>query len=255
VHINEEGGVKGIGPVLPRLGRPYRRDEDAGAEAGARQVQVRRSLRRRAPRRGEVPRQGAHLLVPLAESPLGPENQRPELWRLYNTRNPSGRESIRVFPLSNWTELDIWQYIRLREDRHRAALLRRRAPGGERDGTLIMVDDDRMPLIPAKTPRMKMVRFRTLGCYPLTGASRAPPPRSTRHHPGNASDHHIGTPGPRDRPRPVRLDGKEKAGGLLLMRTRSDLIATDIAAYLEKQEKSPCCASSPAAASTTASRR
>jgi 3'-phosphoadenosine 5'-phosphosulfate sulfotransferase (PAPS reductase)/FAD synthetase len=82
-----------------------------------------------------------------------------------------------------------------------------------------MVDDDRMPLNPAKPPEMKMVRFRTLGCYPLTGAIESTADTLPRDHPGDASDHHVGAPGPRDRPRPVRLHGKEEAGGLLLMRT------------------------------------
>jgi sulfate adenylyltransferase subunit 2 len=97
-----------------------------------------------------------------------PKNQRPELWNIYNARKNKG-ESIRVFPLSNWTELDIWQYIH-REDRDRAALLRRRTPHVWRDGQIIMVDDERMPLKPGETPEMRKVRFRTLGCYPLTGA-------------------------------------------------------------------------------------
>ena len=98
-----------------------------------------------------------------------PKNQRPELWRLYNARKHKG-ESIRVFPLSNWTELDIWQYIYLQNvpivPLYYAAL----RPVVERDGTLIMVDDERMPLKPGEEPQMRQVRFRTLGCYPLTGA-------------------------------------------------------------------------------------
>lgn len=101
-----------------------------------------------------------------------PKNQRPELWSIYNTRKRPG-ESIRVFPLSNWTELDIWQYV-LSEDIPIPALyLAKERPVVERDGTLIMVDDDRMPLAEGEVPRMDMVRFRTLGCYPLTGAIRS----------------------------------------------------------------------------------
>ncbi len=98
-----------------------------------------------------------------------PKNQRPELWNLYNPRVRKG-ESIRVFPLSNWTELDIWLYI-LREEIPVVPLyLAARRPIVEREGALIMVDDDRLPLAEGETPEMRMVRFRTLGCYPLTGA-------------------------------------------------------------------------------------
>ena len=98
-----------------------------------------------------------------------PKNQRPELWNLYNGKVNKG-ESIRVFPLSNWTELDIWQYIYLEGIDIVPLYLAAERPVVERDGTLIMVDDDRMPLEPGETPQMKRVRFRTLGCYPLTGA-------------------------------------------------------------------------------------
>jgi sulfate adenylyltransferase subunit 2 len=98
-----------------------------------------------------------------------PKSQRPELWNLYNGKVNKG-ESIRVFPLSNWTELDIWQYIYLENIDIVPLYLAAERPVVERDGTLIMVDDDRMPLEPGETPEMKMVRFRTLGCYPLTGA-------------------------------------------------------------------------------------
>ncbi len=98
-----------------------------------------------------------------------PKNQRPELWNLYNARVRKG-ESIRVFPLSNWTELDIWQYIRREEIPIVPLYFAAQRPVVERDGGLIMVDDDRMELLPGESPVMKSVRFRTLGCYPLTAA-------------------------------------------------------------------------------------
>ena len=98
-----------------------------------------------------------------------PKNQRPELWNLYNARVDKG-ESIRVFPMSNWTELDVWQYIHLENIPVVPLYFAAERPVVERDGTLIMVDDDRMPLEPGETPTPTMVRFRTLGCYPLTGA-------------------------------------------------------------------------------------
>jgi len=98
-----------------------------------------------------------------------PKQQRPELWRLYNVRRNKG-ESIRVFPLSNWTELDVWLYIHREQLPIVPLYLSAVRPVVERDGTLIMVDDDRMPLRPGEEPMMKSVRFRTLGCYPLTGA-------------------------------------------------------------------------------------
>jgi len=98
-----------------------------------------------------------------------PKNQRPELWSLYNAKKHKG-ESIRVFPISNWTELDIWQYIYLENIPIVPLYFSSPRPVVNRDGTLIMVDDDRMPLAPGEVPMMKSVRFRTLGCYPLTGA-------------------------------------------------------------------------------------
>ncbi|OOE42554.1 sulfate adenylyltransferase subunit CysD [Salinivibrio kushneri] len=98
-----------------------------------------------------------------------PKNQRPELWNIYNGKVKKG-ESIRVFPLSNWTELDIWQYIYLENIEIPGLYLSKPRPVVERDGTLIMVDDERMPLEDGEVPEQKMVRFRTLGCYPLTGA-------------------------------------------------------------------------------------
>jgi sulfate adenylyltransferase subunit 2 len=98
-----------------------------------------------------------------------PKNQRPELWNIYNGRVDKG-ESIRVFPLSNWTELDIWQYIHLESIPIVPLYFAAKRPVVERDGALIMVDDDRMPIDPNDKVEEKMVRFRTLGCYPLTGA-------------------------------------------------------------------------------------
>ena len=98
-----------------------------------------------------------------------PKNQRPELWNIYNGKVNKG-ESIRVFPLSNWTELDIWQYIYLENIDIPSLYLAKERPVVDRDGMLIMVDDERMPLKEGEVPEMKMVRFRTLGCYPLTGA-------------------------------------------------------------------------------------
>ena len=98
-----------------------------------------------------------------------PKNQRPELWKLYNTRK-SKSESIRVFPLSNWTELDIWQYIHLEGIDIVPLYFSAPRPTVERNGLLLMVDDERFPLAPGETPVMRSVRFRTLGCYPLTGA-------------------------------------------------------------------------------------
>jgi len=101
-----------------------------------------------------------------------PKNQRPELWNLYNGKIRKG-ESIRAFPLSNWTELDVWQYIWLEEIPIVSLYFAAPRPVVERDGALIMVDDERFPLEPGEVPRIETVRFRTLGCYPFTGAVRS----------------------------------------------------------------------------------
>ena len=98
-----------------------------------------------------------------------PKNQRPELWNIFNTRVRKG-ESLRAFPLSNWTELDVWEYIQQEEIPVVPLYFAKERPIVERDGMLVMVDDDRLPLLPAEKPVMRSVRFRTLGCYPLTGA-------------------------------------------------------------------------------------
>jgi sulfate adenylyltransferase subunit 2 len=101
-----------------------------------------------------------------------PKNQRPELWNLYNGKLTKG-ETIRAFPLSNWTELDIWLYIYLEKIQIVPLYFAAERPVVERNGTLIMVDDERIPLNPGEKPRLEMVRFRTLGCYPLTGALKS----------------------------------------------------------------------------------
>lgn len=107
--------------------------------------------------------------VRTAQHAWDPKNQRPELWKLYNTKINKGQE-IRVFPISNWTELDVWQYIHLENIPIVPLYFAAERPVVRRAGTLIMVDDDRMRLEPGETPEMKKVRFRTLGCYPLSGA-------------------------------------------------------------------------------------
>ncbi len=169
VHINEEGRKAGIGPfthgskkhtdVMKTESLKQALDKygfDA-AFGGARRDEE----KSRAKERVYSFRDRNHR--------WDPKNQRPELWNIYNSTVDKG-ESIRVFPLSNWTELDVWQYIYLEDIPIVPLYYAKERPVVERDGTLIMVDDDRMPLNPGEKPQMKMVRFRTLGCYPLTGA-------------------------------------------------------------------------------------
>lgn len=168
-YINPEGLARGIGPTSHGATvhtdvmktQALRQALDAGkfdaAIGGARRDEE----KSRAKERIFSFRNAAHR--------WDPKNQRAELWNLYNTRIHKG-ESVRVFPISNWTELDVWLYI-LRENIPVPSLyLAAPRPVVERDGALIMVDDGRLPLLPGETPMMKMVRFRTLGCYPLTGA-------------------------------------------------------------------------------------
>src|SRR5437762_2238106 len=169
VHVNKEGRKKGINPIthgskvhtdimktegLKQALTKYKFDAAFG---GARRDEE----KSRAKERVFSFRDQHHR--------WDPKNQRPELWNLYNTKVHKG-ESIRVFPLSNWTELDIWQYIYLENVPIVPLYFAAVRPVVERDGTLIMVDDERMPLKPNEQPMMKKVRFRTLGCYPLTGA-------------------------------------------------------------------------------------
>nr|WP_296991316.1 sulfate adenylyltransferase subunit CysD [Thalassospira sp. UBA1131] len=169
VHINQDGVERGIGPFthgsslhtdvmktesLKQALNKYKFDAAFG---GARRDEE----KARAKERVFSFRTETHR--------WDPKNQRPELWDIYNARINKG-ESIRAFPISNWTELDIWQYIYLEQIPIVPLYYSAKRPVVERDGMLIMVDDDRMPLNPGETPDMKSVRFRTLGCYPLTGA-------------------------------------------------------------------------------------
>jgi sulfate adenylyltransferase subunit 2 len=173
VHINQEGLRQGIGPfthgsavhtdVMKTLGLKQALDQygfDA-AFGGARRDEE----KSRAKERIFSFRTSSHR--------WDPKNQRPELWRLFNGRVHKG-ESIRVFPLSNWTELDIWQYIMAEDIPVVPLYFAKERPVVERDGALIMVDDDRMKLHAGEKAELRLVRFRTLGCYPLTGAIESP---------------------------------------------------------------------------------
>jgi len=169
VHINEEGVKAGINPfshgsavhtdVMKTVALKQALDKfgfDA-AFGGARRDEEKSRAKERV------------FSIRSAQHRWDPKQQRPELWRLYNARMRKG-ESIRVFPLSNWTELDVWQYIYAENIPIVPLYYAKERPVVMRDGQLIMVDDDRMPLEPGETPQMRRVRFRTLGCYPLTGA-------------------------------------------------------------------------------------
>ena len=172
VHVNEEGLKRGISPVgsgsvlhtqvmkTEGLRQALDKWKFDAAFGGARRDEE----KSRAKERIFSHRSASHG--------WDPRNQRPELWRLFNTRIKSG-ESMRVFPLSNWTELDVWEYIRAESIPVVPLYFAKERPIVERSGTLIMVDDDRLPLAPGEKPRMVRVRFRTLGCYPRTGAIRS----------------------------------------------------------------------------------
>ncbi len=169
VHINQEGVKQGVGPFThgskkhtdvmktESLKQALTKHRFDAAFGGARRDEE----KSRAKERVYSFRDRNHR--------WDPKNQRPELWNIFNGKIDKG-ESIRVFPLSNWTELDIWQYIHLENIPIVPLYFAKERPVVEKDGTLIMVDDDRMPLEPGEEVQMKRVRFRTLGCYPLTGA-------------------------------------------------------------------------------------
>jgi sulfate adenylyltransferase subunit 2 len=169
VHVNEEGLARGINPfdsgsvvhtdvmkteALKQALDKYGFDAAFG---GARRDEERSRAKERI------------FSFRSAQHRWDPKNQRPELWRLYNARHRRG-ESMRVFPLSNWTELDVWLYIYLEGIPIVPLYFAAERPVVWREGTMIMVDDERMPLEPGEVPELKRVRFRTLGCYPLTGA-------------------------------------------------------------------------------------
>jgi sulfate adenylyltransferase subunit 2 len=169
VHINKDGLARGIGPfthgsalhtdVMKTQALKQALDQygfDA-AFGGARRDEEKSRAKERV------------VSFRSAQHRWDPKRQRPELWHLYNTRKNKG-ESLRVFPLSNWTELDIWQYIYMENIPIVPLYFSRQRPIVERDGALIMVDDERMPLQDGELPEQRWVRFRTLGCYPLTGA-------------------------------------------------------------------------------------
>jgi sulfate adenylyltransferase subunit 2 len=169
VHTNEEGKARGINPVT---------SGSALHTAVMKTEALRQALDRYGfdaafggARRDEEKSRAKERIFSLrsAEHGWNPKSQRPELWRLYNTRLSQG-ESMRVFPLSNWTELDVWEYIATEDIPVVPLYFAKRRPVVRRDGVLIMVDDDRLPLAPGERPKMRSVRFRTLGCYPLTGA-------------------------------------------------------------------------------------
>jgi sulfate adenylyltransferase subunit 2 len=169
VHVNPEGPAMGINPfvhgseihthIMKTVGLKQALDQHGFdvAFGGARRDEEKSRAKERI------------FSFRTAQHTWDPKNQRPELWRLFNARKRKG-ESIRVFPLSNWTELDVWLYVYLREIPIVPLYFAADRPVVERHGTLIMVDDDRMPLEPGEQPMRKKVRFRTLGCYPLTGA-------------------------------------------------------------------------------------
>ena len=156
-------------PDFLGLGTAHPRDEDGSAEAGARHLRIRAAFG--GARRDEEKSRAKERIFSFRSKGhvWDPRNQRPELWNLFNTRIQAG-ESIRVFPLSNWTELDVWQYVRFENIPVVPLYFAKVRPVVRRNDNWIMVDDERLPLEPGEGPQMRLVRFRTLGCYPLTGA-------------------------------------------------------------------------------------
>jgi sulfate adenylyltransferase subunit 2 len=169
VHVNPDGVAMGISPFVhgsavhtdvmktQALKQALDRYSFDAAFGGARRDEEKSQAKERV------------FSLRSAQHRWDPKRQRPELWHLYNARKNKG-ESIRVFPLSNWTELDVWQYIHQERIPIVPLYFAKPRPVVERDGAWIMVDDERMPLAPGEKPQMRSVRFRTLGCYPLTGA-------------------------------------------------------------------------------------
>ncbi len=169
VHINPEGVEQGIGPFTHGSEKHTDVMKTEGLKQALNHYQFDAAFG--GARRDEEKSRAKERVYSFRDNNhrWDPKNQRPELWNIYNGKVNKG-ESIRVFPLSNWTELDIWQYIYLEQIPIVPLYFAAPRPVVERDGTLIMVDDERMPLKPGEKPEIKTVRFRTLGCYPLTGA-------------------------------------------------------------------------------------
>lgn len=169
VHINEDGVRQGIGPFT----HGSQKHTDIMKTEGLKQALNKHKFDAvfGGARRDEEKSRAKERVYSFRDQHhrWDPKNQRPELWNLYNSEHNPG-ESIRVFPISNWTELDVWQYIHMEAIPIVPLYFAKKRPVVRRDGTWIMVDDQRMPLKDGEVPEMKMVRFRTLGCYPLTGA-------------------------------------------------------------------------------------
>ncbi len=169
VHVNQEGLAAGIGPIT----HGSKVHTDVMKTQGLKQALTKYGFDAAfgGARRDEEKSRAKERIFSFRDEShrWDPKNQRPELWNIYNARVHKG-ESIRVFPLSNWTELDVWQYIHMEELPIVPLYLAAERRVVERSGALILVDDDRLPLLPGEVPQRKKVRFRTLGCYPLSGA-------------------------------------------------------------------------------------
>ena len=169
VHVNDEGLARGISPVTSGSAIHTQVMKTEGLRQALDKWQFDAAFG--GARRDEEKSRAKERIFSHRSVGHGwdPRNQRPELWRLFNTRIKPG-ESMRVFPLSNWTELDVWEYIKAENIPVVPLYFAKQRAVVERDGVLIMVDDERLPLLPGEAPKMMRVRFRTLGCYPLTGA-------------------------------------------------------------------------------------
>jgi sulfate adenylyltransferase subunit 2 len=169
VHVNEEGVRAGIGPIT----HGSKVHTDVMKTQGLKQALTKYGFEAAfgGARRDEEKSRAKERIFSFRDQNhrWDPKNQRPELWNIYNARIHKG-ESIRVFPLSNWTELDVWQYIYLEQLPIVPLYFAKERPVVFRDGVMLMVDDERLPLRPGEVPEKRMVRFRTLGCYPLSGA-------------------------------------------------------------------------------------
>ena len=235
VHINQEGVSQGVGPIThgskvhtdimktQGLKQALNEHKFDAAFGGARRDEE----KSRAKERVYSFRDENHR--------WDPKNQRPELWNIYNGMVHQG-ESIRVFPLSNWTELDVWQYIWLENIPIVPLYLSAKRPIVMRNGVPIMVDDDRLPLEEGEVPEMKMVRFRTLGCYPLAGAVESGATTLPE-----VIQEMLLTKQSERQGRVIDYDQsgsmEEKKQEVLLMSHQSDLIESDIIAYLKQHER------------------